>query len=61
MHAAECLLTHKSGARTRYGEGKDFELLQFQAVEQFADDDKTVVKKLIDAFIVKKQLQQMAS
>lgn len=41
---------------------KDAELLQqFKAVEQFADDDKSVVKKLIDAFIVKKQLQQMAS
>jgi len=41
---------------------KDAELLQqFKAVEQFTDDDKTVVKKLIDAFIVKKQLQQMAS
>jgi hypothetical protein len=36
-------------------------LQQFKAVEQFTDDDKTVVKKLIDAFIVKKQLQQMAS
>lgn len=41
---------------------KDTELLQqFQAVEQITDDDKTVVKKLIDAFIVKKQIQQMAS
>ena len=41
---------------------KDAELLQqFKAVEQFSDDDKTVVKKLIDAFIVKKQLQLMAS
>jgi len=41
---------------------KDAELLQqFKAVEQFTDEDKTVVKKLIDAFIVKKQLQQMAS
>jgi transcriptional regulator with XRE-family HTH domain len=41
---------------------KDAELLQqFKAVEQFTDDDKTVIKKLIDAFIVKKQLQQMAS
>ena len=41
---------------------KDAELLQqFKAVEQFTDDDKIVVKKLIDAFIVKKQLQQMAS
>jgi len=41
---------------------KDAELLQqFKAVELFTDDDKIVVKKLIDAFIVKKQLQQMAS
>jgi hypothetical protein len=41
---------------------KDAELLQqFKAVEQFTEDDKTVVKKLIDAFIVKKQLQLMAS
>jgi transcriptional regulator with XRE-family HTH domain len=41
---------------------EDAELLQqFKAVEQFSDDDKTVVKKLIDAFIVKKQLQLMAS
>jgi hypothetical protein len=41
---------------------KDAELLQqFKAVEQFTDDDKAVVKKLIDAFIIKKQLQQMAS
>lgn len=40
----------------------DAELLrQFRAVEQFSDDDKSVVKKLIDAFIVKKQLQQLAS
>ena len=36
-------------------------LQQFKAVEQFTDDDKNVVKKLIDAFIVKKQLQLMAS
>ena len=41
---------------------KDAELLQqFKAVEQFADDDKIVVKKLIDTFIVKKQLLQMVS
>jgi hypothetical protein len=40
---------------------KDAELLQqFKAVEQFNDDDKTVIKKLIDAFITKKQLQQLA-
>jgi len=41
---------------------KDAELLQeFKAVQRFTDDDKTVIKKLIDAIIVKKQLQQMAS
>ena len=41
---------------------KDAELLlQFKAVDQFTDEDKIVIKKLIDAFIVKKQLQQMAS
>jgi len=41
---------------------KDAELIQqFKAVEQFTDDDNTVVKKLIDDFIVKKQLQQIAS
>lgn len=40
---------------------KDTELLsQFKAVEQFNDDDKTVVKKLISAFITKKHLQQLA-
>lgn len=40
---------------------KDTELLlQFKAVEQFNDDDKTVIKKLIDAFITKKHLQQLA-
>jgi hypothetical protein len=41
---------------------KDAELLQhFKAVELFSDYEKTVLKKLIDAFIVKKQLQLMAS
>lgn len=40
---------------------KDAELLQqFKAVEQFNEDDKNVIKKLIDAFITKKQLQQLA-
>lgn len=40
---------------------KDTELLsQFKVVEQFNDDDKTVVKKLISAFITKKHLQQLA-
>jgi transcriptional regulator with XRE-family HTH domain len=37
---------------------QDHELLQqFQAVEQLPDDDKHVVKRLLDAFLTKKQLQ----
>ena len=40
----------------------DVELIQqFKAVEQMDDDDKTVIKKLIDAFITKRKLQQLAS
>jgi len=40
---------------------EDRELLrQFQEVENLADEDKNVVKKLLDAFLVKKQLQAMA-
>jgi transcriptional regulator with XRE-family HTH domain len=39
----------------------DRELLQqFQEVEQLADDDKVVVKKLLDAFLTKKHLQALA-
>jgi transcriptional regulator with XRE-family HTH domain len=38
----------------------DRELLQqFQAVEQLGEDDKHVVKRLLDAFLTKKQLQAM--
>jgi len=41
---------------------KDAELLQqLKAVELLNEDDKTVVKKLIDDFIAKKQLQLKAS
>lgn len=40
---------------------KDTELLQqFKAVEQMNDDDKSVIKKLIDAFITKRKIQQLA-
>ena len=40
---------------------QDRELLrQFQEVEHLPDEDKDVVKKLLDAFLVKKQLQAMA-
>jgi transcriptional regulator with XRE-family HTH domain len=39
----------------------DRELLkQFQEVEQLPDEDKNVVKKLLDAFLTKKQLQALA-
>jgi len=40
---------------------KDSELLQqFKAIEQMSEDDKQVVKKLIDAFITKGRLKQLA-
>lgn len=40
---------------------KDAELLQqFRAVEQMDDDDKHTIKKLIDAFITKRKIQQLA-
>ena len=40
---------------------EDRELLpQFQEVEHLPEKDKTVVKKLLDAFLTKKQLQSLA-
>jgi transcriptional regulator with XRE-family HTH domain len=40
---------------------EDRELLkQFQEVELLPDEDKNVVKKLLDAFLTKKQLQALA-
>lgn len=40
---------------------EDRELLkQFQEVEQLSDEDKNVVKKLLDAFLTKKHLQLLA-
>jgi transcriptional regulator with XRE-family HTH domain len=40
---------------------EDRELLrQFQEVESLPDDDKLVVKKLLDAFLTKKQIQRLA-
>jgi transcriptional regulator with XRE-family HTH domain len=39
---------------------KDRELLrQFQEVERLSDDEKSVVKKLLEAFLMKKQLEKM--
>jgi hypothetical protein len=32
---------------------------QFKAIENMDEEDRNVVKKLIDAFITKKQLQKM--
>lgn len=41
---------------------KDRELLrQFQEVEQLPDEDKDVIKKLLDAFLMKKKLQRLAA
>lgn len=33
---------------------------QFKAIEDMEEEDKNVVKKLIDAFITKKQIQKLA-
>ncbi len=35
-------------------------LRQFQEVEHLPDEDKTVAKKLLDAFLTKKHLQTLA-
>lgn len=35
-------------------------LRQFQEVELLPDDDKIVIKKLLDAFLIRKQLQALA-
>lgn len=45
-------------AKARF-EDRDL-LRQFQEVEQLPDEDKLVVKKLLDAFLIKKQLQALA-
>lgn len=41
---------------------EDRELLQqFKQVEKLADDDKIVIKKLIEAFLTKKKVQELAA
>ena len=41
---------------------EDRELLtQFREVEKLSDEDKTVVKKLLDAFLTKKKIQELAT
>ena len=50
--------TTEEAAKARF---EDRELLrQFQEVESLPDDDKLVVKKLLDAFLTKKQIQRLA-
>jgi transcriptional regulator with XRE-family HTH domain len=49
----------EQAARARF---EDRELLhQFQEVERLDDDDKVVVKKLLDAFLTKKRIQELAA
>jgi len=36
-------------------------LLQFQEVEKLPDDDKMLIKKFLDAFLTKKQIQVLAA
>lgn len=40
---------------------RDIELLnQFRAIEKMPDNDKNIIKTLIDAFITKRKVQQLA-
>ena len=41
-------------------EDRDF-LLQFQEAEKLPDEDKTVIKRLIEAFLIKRRIQEMTS
>lgn len=47
-----------TAAKARF-EDRDL-LRQFQEVERLPDEDKHVIKKLLDAFLTKKQLQALA-
>jgi transcriptional regulator with XRE-family HTH domain len=49
----------EAAARARF---EDRELLrQFQEVEKLPDADKAVIKRLLDAFLTKKQIQELAA
>ena len=49
----------EEAAKARF---EDRELLrQFQAVEKLPDEDKDVIKCLLDAFLTKKRLQELAA
>lgn len=50
--------TTDEAAKARF-EDREF-LRQFQEVESLPDDDKLVVKKLLDAFLTRKQIQRLA-
>ncbi len=51
--------TTEEAARAHF---EDRELLQqFQAVEKLPDEDKTVIKKLVDAFLMKRQIQALTA
>jgi len=49
----------EEAARARF---EDRELLhQFQQIEKLPEEDKAVIKRLLDAFLTKKQLQELAA
>jgi len=49
----------EEAARARF---EDRELLQqFQEIEKLPEEDKVVVKRFLDAFLTKKQLQELAA
>jgi len=49
----------EAAAKARF-EDRDL-LRQFQEVQQLPDDDKVVVKKLLEAFLTKKHLQELVA
>jgi transcriptional regulator with XRE-family HTH domain len=49
---------HDQAAKARFAD-RDL-LRQFQEVDQLPNDDKLVIKKLLDAFLISKQLQTLA-
>ncbi len=51
--------TVEEAARARF-EDRDL-LRQFQEVERLPEEDKAVVKRLLEAFLTKKQLQELAA
>ena len=57
----ESLSQHKKINEVAQSKLADKDLLQmFKEIETFQTDDKMVIKKLIDAFIAKKKIQELA-